>query len=432
MKRNKLPIIAIIPLALGLGTQAAPAQAFFFEDFETDSILDWFSAENGDEKELLVTDPDPLQSDTVASWTQFQSLMAAPESYTKVDLDPNYNNFIFEFDFFAKPGNAAPVDNYLNDQYKDLEFQLESFATEEWQRISLGFTTSRNYVDVHNLFEKFVNVKFNSALESAGEMFFDNLEITPSAPPPPPPPPALPATGGQIFSSGGEVVVQVLPNTAAFTSKLCLFQPYYNCFTTNKDVGSVYNLGSFAPDVELVFGIEVQNTGNTFRMGPRERNADGLVHAQVDFLSKNTARVGFEDLWKCGYCNYNDNNFLFLGGISNNANPTINSITGNLFNIPTHKPFNFSGVATDPGVYDTLTYEWDFNGDGIYSDFTGQKGLWSFTESGIYNISLRVSDGRGGFAFGSFQVEAVPESSSSWLGLLIVGVAGILLPRSRR
>ncbi|NEQ65910.1 MAG: hypothetical protein F6K21_10495 [Symploca sp. SIO2D2] len=429
MKRNKLPIIAIIPLALSLGTQAAPAQAFFFEDFETDSILDWFSAENGDEKDLLVTDP--LEGDTVASWTQFQSLMAAPESYTKVALDPNYNNFILEFDFLAEAGSTTAFDDYLLDQSPNLGFQLESFAKGEWQRVSLGFTTSRNYVDVYRQFNNFIT--FNTALEDVGEMFFDNLEITtPSAPPPPPPPPPPPAIGGQIFSSGGEVVVQVLPSESAATSTLCLFSPDYRCIATNRQVGSVYNLGSFAPDLELLFGIQVQDTGNTFRMGPGGRNADGFVHAQVDFLSQNTARVGFEDIWGCGDCDYNDNNFLFLGGIANNANPTITSLTGNLFNIPTHKPFNFSGVATDPGVYDTLTYEWDFNGDGIYSDFTGQKGLWSFTESGIYNISLRVSDGRGGFAFGSFQVEAVPESSSSWLGLLIVGVAGILLLTPRR
>ncbi|NEP60179.1 MAG: hypothetical protein F6K31_24785, partial [Symploca sp. SIO2G7] len=185
MKRKKLPIIAIA-LVLGLGTQAAPAQAFFFEDFETDSILDWFSTETGDEKDFLVTDPDPLESDTVASWTQFQTLMAAPESYTKVALDPNYNNFILEFDFLAEPGNAAPVDNYLKDQYKDLGFQLESFAKGEWQRVSLGFTTSRNHIDVYQQFKNFI--EFNTALEGVGEMFFDNLEITASAPPAPPPP----------------------------------------------------------------------------------------------------------------------------------------------------------------------------------------------------------------------------------------------------
>ncbi|NET59168.1 MAG: hypothetical protein F6K47_24410 [Symploca sp. SIO2E6] len=424
MKLQRTTNLIAIAFLLGWGIQAPPAQAFFFEDFETDSILDWFSAETGDEEDLLVADP--LQGDTVASWEQLQTLMAAPESYTKVALDPNYNNFLFEFDFLAQPGSTYPLDKYFQDQ--SLGFESEPFATGEWQQVSLGFTSSRSYVDVYKLFNNFI--KFNTTLEGVGEMFFDNLEIKPSAPPPPPPPPALPAIGGQIFSSGGEVVVQILPSESAATSTLCLFSPNYRCIATNRQVGNVYNLGSFAPDIELLFGIQVQDTGNTFRMGPGGRNADGFVHARVNFLSQNAARVGFEDIWGCGDCDYDDNTFLFLGGIASNANPTITSITGDLFGVPTNKPFNFSGLATDPGVYDTLTYEWDFNGDGVYSDFTGQQGLWAFAKSGIYNIGLRVSDGRGGYAFSSFQVEAVPESSS-WLGLLAVGVSSILLFKPR-
>jgi hypothetical protein len=37
---------------------------------------------------------------------------------------------------------------------------------------------------------------------------------------------------------------------------------------TNRDVGTVVQLGIFPAGVELIFGIKVLNTGGTFKMGP--------------------------------------------------------------------------------------------------------------------------------------------------------------------
>jgi len=112
-----------------------------------------------------------------------------------------------------------------------------------------------------------------------------------------------------------------------------------------------------------------------------------------------------------------------------NVAPTITSLIAPL-TVMTGNLFNFAATATDPGLSDVLTYDWDFNNDGIF-DFTGMSGNWSFDRSGLNNINLRVSDGDGGFAYSSLTVETVPEPTST-LGLLVLGVAGTLWRFSRK
>ena len=128
---------------------------------------------------------------------------------------------------------------------------------------------------------------------------------------------AAPVLGGELFATGNDVQVQVMPASAGFTSELWLFEPLASRrrIATNRDVGLVVDLGTFPQGTELVFGIHVINTGDDFRMGPGSRNADGQIHAQVDFLEAGKAQVGFEDLFGGGDRDYNDNVFEFRGGI---------------------------------------------------------------------------------------------------------------------
>jgi RHS repeat-associated protein/uncharacterized repeat protein (TIGR01451 family) len=125
---------------------------------------------------------------------------------------------------------------------------------------------------------------------------------------------AAPEVGGQLFSSGGAVEVQVLEATAGLTSELWLFEPGPpRMLATNREVGRVVPLGSFPSGAELVFGIKVG--GHEFRMGPADRNPDGIVHATVEFLDQGRAVVGFEDLYGGGDLDYDDNRFEFRGAI---------------------------------------------------------------------------------------------------------------------
>lgn len=116
-----------------------------------------------------------------------------------------------------------------------------------------------------------------------------------------------------------------------------------------------------------------------------------------------------------------------------NVAPTITKMTQNLV-AKANEFFNFAVSAFDPGKSsNALTYQWDLNGDGLFDDFTGATGKWSFPEYGNYKVAVRVSDGNGGYAYGSFNVESVPEPSST-LGALIFSTGGatVLWKRKRQ
>jgi hypothetical protein len=83
-----------------------------------------------------------------------------------------------------------------------------------------------------------------------------------------------------------------------------------------------------------------------------------------------------------------------------NFDPIITQLTENL-TVWVNQLFDFSATGIDPGIYDVLTFDWDFNMDGIFDDFTGTSGQWAFEKKGIYEVALRVSDGDGGFAYDS-------------------------------
>ena len=126
---------------------------------------------------------------------------------------------------------------------------------------------------------------------------------------------AEPILGGQLYSTGGSIQIEVLPATAGLTSELFLFEPGPETFiATNRQVGTVVELGPFESGAELIFGIRVR--GNEYRLGPAERNPDGIVHGQVDFLEDGIAIVGFEDLFGGGDRDYDDNVFRFTGSVA--------------------------------------------------------------------------------------------------------------------
>jgi hypothetical protein len=134
---------------------------------------------------------------------------------------------------------------------------------------------------------------------------------------------AAPLLGGQLFWSGGDVKITVLPATAGYTSQLKLFSADPDMFIArNVDVGASLTIGASLIDVnhnigdELVFGIYVENTGDTFRMGAASRNSDSMMHAGVDNLGGGVFLVGFEDLLGGGDRDYDDNVFRFEGGLT--------------------------------------------------------------------------------------------------------------------
>ena len=104
--------------------------------------------------------------------------------------------------------------------------------------------------------------------------------------------------GGRIFGTGEKVKVKVLESESAFTSEIWLFAPSRKLLATDEDEGVVARIGRIAPAVELVFGIKVLDTGDTFYTGPAERNPDGRAHALVSDNGDGSynVKVGFEDI----------------------------------------------------------------------------------------------------------------------------------------
>lgn len=128
-------------------------------------------------------------------------------------------------------------------------------------------------------------------------------------------PDPAPVLGGQLYSTGGVVELEVLSATAGLTSTLFLFEPEEKRLATNRDIGLKVSIGPYAAGEELLFGIRVSN-GQEYRMGPATRNPDGIEHAVVDFGTDGCAIVGFEDLFGGGDRDYDDNRFRFCGGIA--------------------------------------------------------------------------------------------------------------------
>lgn len=118
-----------------------------------------------------------------------------------------------------------------------------------------------------------------------------------------------PGYGGRVFAGGGDVEVQILRPHADLTSDIYLFRPGQAA----RPIGSSRDfnkppvlLGQFPAGSELVFGIVVRGTGDTFRTGAATRNPDGIVHARVDCLADGGAVINFEDVRGGGDQDFDD------------------------------------------------------------------------------------------------------------------------------
>jgi PKD repeat protein len=76
---------------------------------------------------------------------------------------------------------------------------------------------------------------------------------------------------------------------------------------------------------------------------------------------------------------------------------------------------SFKATATDPGT-DTLTFEWDFNADGI-TDVYGNTATWTWYDDGTYHVDCKVTDDDGGFGVETVEVlvnDLAPTAEFTW------------------
>lgn len=135
--------------------------------------------------------------------------------------------------------------------------------------------------------------------------------------------------GDPIITNGlGDVTVEVLPSDAGFTSELWLVSPGAPRFiATNRDTGTMVNLGTFAPG-EMIFELRVLGSGQNYQTGPASRNPDGIAHADVTPETGVSYLVGFEDLFNGGDMDYNDCVFRFTGVVPAPASAGLFGLAG--------------------------------------------------------------------------------------------------------
>jgi len=130
--------------------------------------------------------------------------------------------------------------------------------------------------------------------------------------------------GDQLFSTGGEISVEVRPATAGLLSELRLYNAdgTFTPIAKNNQVGTVVTLPARPRDEELVFGIHIASLNRTFKIGPADRNPDGLVHARVQTTGERQYDVGFEDLLYGGDRDYDDTCFASPAALRPTACPS--------------------------------------------------------------------------------------------------------------
>ena len=132
--------------------------------------------------------------------------------------------------------------------------------------------------------------------------------------------------GSLIVQNSGEVFATFQGTSAAYTSTLFLQNTGQSLFTNHStSVGSTISLGTFDAGTELIFGLDVHNTGHTFFTGGGFRNDDGLAHAFLNesFGKEGEALVSFEDLLGGGDKDYNDHEFSFTNVKVEEARPPL-------------------------------------------------------------------------------------------------------------
>jgi len=131
--------------------------------------------------------------------------------------------------------------------------------------------------------------------------------------------------GNLIVQDTGDVSVTFAGSNAGYTSNL-----YYGdtfLFSNRATAGTTISLGNFEAGTELVFRLEVQNTGQIFNTG------EG-INSKVESFGDSSSRIGWEDQAGGGDRDYNDLVFDFTntsaGGSQTNggniANPEPSTI----------------------------------------------------------------------------------------------------------
>ena len=143
--------------------------------------------------------------------------------------------------------------------------------------------------------------------------------------------------GTTLEATGTTVFVTFISSEAGYDSDIQFFATIGNVnqtlFTNRVAGGTQVQLTGLTAGQEIIFGIYVQNTGETFYIGSGSRNSDGLVHAKILALGNGRYQLGFEDLKGGGDLDFNDVIFEVQGAVVNPEPVTMVLLGSGLFGL---------------------------------------------------------------------------------------------------
>jgi hypothetical protein len=225
------------------------------------------------------------------------------------------------------------------------------------------------------------------------------------------PPTGPEGLGDQLFSTGGDITIEVRAATAGLTSELRLYAPdgSFTAIATNKQVGKIVTLPARPKNEELLFAIFIASQDHLFKMGPGERNPDGLAHAVVRNTGERQYDVGFEDLLNGGDRDYDDNTFRFSGGLAPNRSPVA---ADQSLSVAQGGSLPLTLMATD-GDGDALAYA--ITDAPRHGALTGTATAYTYTPtagfSGTDTFGFTASDGLSTPAEGRITISVTPTAA---------------------
>ena len=133
--------------------------------------------------------------------------------------------------------------------------------------------------------------------------------------------------GGRLLvAEQGEVTAYFRGSYAGYFNTLYLEGTETPIFSKYTAMNTGISLGEFAAGTELLFRLDVRDTGHSFYTGDAVRNPDQLAHAMAvttfdEAMQTYVTTVGFEDLLGGGDFDYNDFNFM----LTNVVDPVVPS-----------------------------------------------------------------------------------------------------------
>lgn len=225
--------------------------------------------------------------------------------------------------------------------------------------------------------------------------------------------PAPPAgLGDELFSTGGEITVEVRPATAGLTSELRLYNAdgTFTPIASNREVGKTVTLPARPTGEELVFGIFVQGPNQIYKLGPGDRNSDGLAHGVVKQTGDRQYDVGFEDLLNGGDRDYDDNVFRFSGGLAPNRTPVADD---QALTVVQGGSLPITLTGSDPDG-DSLTFT--LGDQPLHGTLTGSGAKLTYTPqadfSGTDTFGFKADDGKSASDEGRITIQVTPTGAA--------------------